>query len=1016
MTSSDPKAVQPTPDAARRGPVERLLGDPQGAGGPFALLALAPEDCADETILAALERRLERLNGHPEADTPEADEVRLALHAAAAQLLDPAVRRHLIARWTGRPAPAPPAPAPAPRVAPPPPSRVPSRAPAELLLEHEAVLTLGLFGGWNKRSLRRLLCLAHARGLTSEALVATLRSLGTRKRPPSPPVRATSTRPPTARIPSPPSAPPAPTSPPLLGAIVEVTRPPAIAPPVPGEAPRSPLVHPPPAPPSAPYSHQSNAAEDPGRRALRNVLLTIGAAFASLTLLTLLALVLSSGRRAGAPTPTPADGGRGAQAGIQDAQPAPSDAASRPSPGPVRPTAPAPASTEVALLSIPRELAATPDALRVDPAGALERFTQLVLALSNEWGRLRRDQLVASHAAVVEFVYRAGASSETLQGAIAAVGQGAERLGESARPGGPPLEASSIWPGVWSLGMLVRLGRERDLPASARFDLDARVSAVLGHARASSDPSFEWGAAAALLLIPRLITPPPPARENARAADGPERWERWAQAAEALAQADAALKARLLLAGLETVLVAGAEPTESRDVFESVAMIVGLLGWRPGDDARRWLLRAFDDRRLTSADLAAVTSALATRSAAPGVDITMVLSAGASARVRADLRDRYARVWALDSPAGQTTLAAEWSEAARAAIERSRAATDSVDRLGAAVVLARLNEAATLRWRGQTSESSALVADLAAPIDRLLELRAPTGGAGAPPVGDGAWAERYYGARRAAPLRIDLLDRRSAQGGVLGPIDAEAIAAEACLGSPQEVVARARQLVAQFADSPAMAGALLELLPRLPLRPSSSALVETVARVHLPSIRDPDWPAAARRALVERLLELIAAQSDLAVIDHLARELAVSYRAMAVDLALTPAERQEREQPAAHASAGAIVDRWRAASETLLPGSSAPGALDEITRRRAGRLAIAHGAVAAFAAEQITLAEMMAHTVAGEQPGRAERVRLVMTQLAEDRRRAAHVFEQIGAAERAITQLWLARFQEDAGS
>src|ERR1051326_5005477 len=95
-------------------PVIRFLGQEEASGGPFALLGLSPQSCTDELVLSALDRQIERIDHHAECDTPEADEVRLALHAAAAQLLDPIVRRHLIARWTGKKAPAA---APAPRQA-----------------------------------------------------------------------------------------------------------------------------------------------------------------------------------------------------------------------------------------------------------------------------------------------------------------------------------------------------------------------------------------------------------------------------------------------------------------------------------------------------------------------------------------------------------------------------------------------------------------------------------------------------------------------------------------------------------------------------------------------------------------------------------------------------------------------------------------------------------------------------------------------------------------------------------
>lgn len=109
--------------APRISPIERFLGPAEASGGPFALLALPVEHVDDDAILVALDRQVDRVNAHVERDTPEADEVRLALHAAAAQLLDPVVRRHLLLRWSAtRPTAAPPAELPRPaRIVPPPP-------------------------------------------------------------------------------------------------------------------------------------------------------------------------------------------------------------------------------------------------------------------------------------------------------------------------------------------------------------------------------------------------------------------------------------------------------------------------------------------------------------------------------------------------------------------------------------------------------------------------------------------------------------------------------------------------------------------------------------------------------------------------------------------------------------------------------------------------------------------------------------------------------------------------------
>jgi len=126
--------------------VERFLGTSAAEGGLHALLGLASDDVLDEAVISALEQCLTRIDQHAQGRTPEADEVRLALHAAAAQLLDRAARKQA----SGAPV----------RV----PKGKPSRRHRMLRLEQDAIITLARYGGWNRRSLRRLSMLALARG------------------------------------------------------------------------------------------------------------------------------------------------------------------------------------------------------------------------------------------------------------------------------------------------------------------------------------------------------------------------------------------------------------------------------------------------------------------------------------------------------------------------------------------------------------------------------------------------------------------------------------------------------------------------------------------------------------------------------------------------------------------------------------------------------------------------------------------------------------------------------------
>ncbi len=952
------------PDTARPhrpSPIERFLSPEEAVGGPFALLGVTPQSCTDDAVLTALDRQLDRVAHHIECDTPEADEVRLALHAAAAQLLDPAVRRHLSARWLGQ---APPARSP-PTTTPARPASAPSmrRTPTDLLLEHDAVLTLGIFGGWNRDSLRRLVALAHARGVSSEHVARALHNLATRRRPRAGSVTVGRRRGPAVTPPPPAGRPPTISSP-----AVGTARPPA----------------------ARPLPEQI----DPARELLRNALIfgAVGVIAIALLIALVVALLDSPANAPSRLPPAPAP----TTSSTPTSDPQPSTTP------PQRSTAPRPPdSTELA--GALREIASAPEALAVDPGAAVERFEKVVGVLAGSWCRAQRDQLVAAHDAIVEFLYRTGADPSRSERAIEVIGAGALAL----VPGSStPLAADPdrIWPSIWSLGMLVRLSREKDLSAAAREAIESRVGAGVGMGRPVIERSFDSGATAALQVAPGLLL---------AGADAPplEAWQRWADAAVAVAGTGSAHDA-IILAGLDSLLVLGPEPDQQRDVLEAIGDLTTRVSWRQGDEARFRLLRWFEDRRVTTTDLQAITSAIATRSAAEGVDITMVLSPAASERVRADLRERYARVWGIAETVDRGAIALEWEEATLEAIARSFSATTDAEHLAAAALLARLNEAAWRLWKGDNAEAARIILDRATDIDAILQPAATAGPAAAPD--DAGWAERYLAARRNVPVRLELLTRLSARAGAIGPVDAEVLAAEALSGTPAEVRGRAAELVRQFGDSPAMVNALLEALPRAPRIVQNSALIASVGQRRLPPLRDPSWPIQARRALVERMLELSAASGDYAAIDQLSRVLAIAYRGLASELPLSATERTETQQPPAHVSAGVLRDRWRDAAGKSVPGpASASGPdLTELDRRHSGRAGLARGLVQAFAAEQVSACELMAYVISAERPAAADRVREVIAELEQRRRASKNILDQLNAAERAAAQLWVARAPE----
>ncbi|MEM9559747.1 MAG: hypothetical protein AAF995_05525 [Planctomycetota bacterium] len=161
-------------------PLDRFLSVPEGDRHPARILRLTVERPSREDIERALARRLAEIDNHPWASTPEADEARLAVHAAAAQLADPDVSRSL------QPAASPVAKrndavrTRTPKRARAPVCRTPSSArqlPAMSPFQRDAMLALALAGGWKPALLRRLVLLAHVHRVEPEHIPGLLRRL-----------------------------------------------------------------------------------------------------------------------------------------------------------------------------------------------------------------------------------------------------------------------------------------------------------------------------------------------------------------------------------------------------------------------------------------------------------------------------------------------------------------------------------------------------------------------------------------------------------------------------------------------------------------------------------------------------------------------------------------------------------------------------------------------------------------------------------------------------------------------
>lgn len=925
-----------------RTPVERFLGREFDAGGPLALLGLTRENSGPDQVASALALQLQCVSEHPHATSHEADEVRLALHSAAAQLMDPRTREAILAA------------APSPRANP----RLRRSVSPLTVAKARAEIrrTLGRFGGLNEKSVRMLALVADRYGISNDQLAdvvrASIREPGRELR------RARA-------APGPVSGPPRPARAPSPARLAGAPAPDEI---------------------------------DPAVRVLRLVLVLggvgIAAVLVAIIAIWLIVRGMTPGGTAAPPSPPPVITQRNGDV--------------RTPPTPANPSADSKAPTTGAPDAVAerRRLAHAVELLAADPSAALNEFRGAGDALSRVWPDLSPDQLAAAQDSIVEFLYRSEAHPEVGESAVRSICSGSQAL----RGSPVPIDAARVLPAIWSIGQLTRLARERELPAQLRTIVDSELAGALSGVGAGGPASFSGGATAAIMALPRLMVRA--ASPQAAGAVSPEAaFEQWLLAARAVSGSDERAADRLILAGIEIVLAEGPEPEPGGAVGGVVRLLTTAASWRADSESRPRLIRWFDAHSISSADLNAVTTALASSSGASGVDPTMVLPAGAALPQRQELRDRYLTTWSLKDQGTQDALVADWAKLGRDLTSRPSAGTP-VEQLARAVVLARLNLAASQLNAGLSTEPGDIIRAIDAPVAAIMS----TAGSAAlftsldDGASDGSWAVRYLGAEKNIPQRAALLSELGQLSGPLGRTDAEVLATEAFRGAPAQIRRSAADLVVKFAGGPAVVNAALEQVPFLARSQDNAELLRKISLGHIPALRDPDWRIGVRRALVERLLQLLASRGEDRAVDDLADLLADTYAQResigAADQAGTPSGKYT-----ADSAARAVRTSWERWAAALTPTGREPLSLDEIRRRHTGRAELAEGLVQSFAAEQVTAAELMAYVVTNERPHAAADAKAVLDRLAASRRSAEHVFGQILACERAITELFMIRME-----
>lgn len=957
--------------------IHRLLGVPPGTESPFDLLGLSPTESIDErAVESALRRQLQRLEGHPQATGHEAEEARLALHSAAAQILDPTVRSHLVRRSqfsTLSPEPI------GDRAA------APGRSGAtphtsNPAFHRDALRTLVLGRGLNRRTRGALIGLARIHGLDGDAIVHELKALS-------------------AAGPSLSSRRPSPRS------DVEFAT-----------AQRTIYED---------IQRDADYAESRMRRRLQSV--WIGAATLAIVFLSGAAIIWaiwsSSGPDVGRSVAE--SGAAVADEGLIDSEPgrAPDADEARPRSAALleekaEPAAPGRLSAEVLLTHL-RDVV---DMYVRSPGDAAWRFEDAAERLQSWWTTYDQAALIAMNSKAVELAHLMTPESRSSERILSALAAGLAPLQDS----DAVIGASDVWPAVWSAGVLTRLAVDRQLPTSSLRRIDSELTGALSQRRRSGEAAFHGGALDAVEALRRRL----PISET-EAGPPQKAWERWLTALDRVTIERAgddperlAAREGMILAACERIFSEGPSPAIDPAAREVLVALLEAPEWPSGESgaaptaSQLRLLRWFSDPAIQSGDLAVVVEWLG-EGAGPAIgQREFSLPRNASAQRRAEARARLAEIWGLTHLTADEGLAITWASAARDAISNESIGASLAGDFAEAVLLARLCEAAALRWGYEESGAMQAMEQAEESRQRVMDAaREAAAAVGRDVRSDGFWAERYLGlARGDVEGRLNALGRMERMNDRLGPVDAEVLAEAAMFPEPAPVKSAAQRQVVRRRDEFWMVKGVLDALVRAPRSHENMRLVENITGATLSRDLGREWSDAARRLALEKLLRMLSQRRTAAAGDAAASELADCYTARRAALLErtgagdgdSASDVETRGDPLR--AAERLREHWRREAGRfagLQQGWRSPSALD---RRHAGRMEIAEGVVQRFAAAQVGVAEALASVVASERPSRRPAIEELMSRLGGERRRAETVAGQIRATERVLLGLWMVRF------
>lgn len=694
------------------------------------------------------------------------------------------------------------------------------------------------------------------------------------------------------------------------------------------------------------------------------------------------------------------------------------------------------------------------ESLTFDAVEAQRRFGQTLAAARSVWPDLSREDTESlARMTIAHVMACAGAGGNAAVEAVDAVASPGLRIAPTATA---RLTADDLAGAAFALGCLAALAAEPDAPAVVRAAVSGAMARVnLAPPTSPGEGAFWSGVNVALRRAPSYIVAPAGAGSSDA---GPEAvWRRWLACVGALAVARPESRDPLLLAGAREALgaMAGRPPDAVGRAIVQAALAqaswdagapgtpgaTGSPGATDPPPARAGILECFDDRRISTRDLASVMAWLIGSAPAAGLGVECSLRPDATDAERIAVRDRVRAAWGVRPPGEADALRRRWLSEAGRALGAVVPSPSPITRLARVATLARLCEAAARLHRGEAGAGRAILDGLAAPIEAALAspgVSATTGSA-PDPERDGKWALRFFAARRSANERRRAVAELANSTAALGPIDAETLLDAAVFGSPSDLRLAASRIAERRATDPPMVNALLELLPRAPRSDAMSSLVRRATGANLPPTRDLDWPLEARRALVASMLKSLSGASELGALDRLASVIATACAGWADAPQDRSASRSAGADPSLDAkqtgaASGAAqptrdpataVERARAslAAELTTFAANHPDRRDVALaglaaahRRHEARRSLAEGPAQAFEAGLLGAADVLALLVQAERPESDQAAAAALANLAAARRACEDVYESLDATMTAVGRLWALRLGADGPS